>query len=869
MFFVRWLRVCAIVFRFAARYAFDGGTGRRLLLGEGLAECLIALGPLYVKAGQILATRSDLLPDTMTTPLARLQDDVPPMAGAELERVLQEAYGGPVEEVFESFDREVVASASIAQVHRATLKGGRRVAVKVVRRGVKRRLAGSFRALGPFAWALDRWIPACRRVRLLRRFGELRGLLVPQCDMTREAANQEAIRENFENHPYVHIPRVHREYCREGILVMDFVDGLPGRDARKAKIPAAQLARRAQEAIYTMLYFHGLCHADPHPGNLFVSEDGRISFIDFGIVARLSEEEKWGLSSFFFACTRHEWDLAVERSTRIFVEGDVDRLLALSTYREEMKAVLRYHFKERTCRWSTIAWFREANAVLLRHGGVYSTSFTKIELVFFSGEGFITQVDPDIDIWENARKFNDRYSPYLSDALKGSFDDWFRATSKVSLALQAEAAPVLIAQTHLDRCVLPSNYPLFVERASGCHLFCVDGHRYIDLSCGYGPHILGYAHPVVVEAVAEAVAQGCVNALGHRSEVDLARILVGAFPSGETAIFSNSGTEAVIHAVRLCRAWRRRDTVAKFEGHYHGFSDQGLVSSWFRCAGDKDEPRPVGGSVGCHSGVVESSLVLQYGHSRSLERLREQADRVACVILEPAPTSMAEWDATFLRQLRDLCTETGIPLIFDEVVTGFRVAWGGVQTLAGVEPDLTCLGKIIGGSLPCGAVVGRRDIMDGARTTRDPFRDVESKAFVSGTMSGNSLVCAAGVAVLTHLKEHPEIYVRLEEQTRWLRETMVASAARRGVAFRMKGARSIFALSFDHRSPKLYREKVAGSNFKANLALSYYMRRQGVYVPELHTMMLNAMHTQGDLEVVAAAFDHCLGEMVADGFFVL
>jgi glutamate-1-semialdehyde 2,1-aminomutase len=192
-----------------------------------------------------------------------------------------------------------------------------------------------------------------------------------------------------------------------------------------------------------------------------------------------------------------------------------------------------------------------------------------------------------------------------------------------------------------------------------------------------------------------------------------------------------------------------------------------------------------------------------------------------------------------------------------------------VQTLAGVEPDLTCLGKIIGGSLPCGAVVGRRDIMDAARSTRDPFRDVESKAFVSGTMSGNSLACAAGVAVLTYLKEHPEIYVRLEEQTRWLRETMVAIAARRGVPFRMKGARSIFSLSFDHRSPKLYREKVTGGNFKANLALSYYMRRQGVYVPELHTMMLNAMHTQADLEAVAAAFDHSLGEMVADGFFVL
>jgi glutamate-1-semialdehyde 2,1-aminomutase len=359
-----------------------------------------------------------------------------------------------------------------------------------------------------------------------------------------------------------------------------------------------------------------------------------------------------------------------------------------------------------------------------------------------------------------------------------------------------------------------------------------------------------------------------VNGIGHETEVQLAELLVDAFAGADKALLCNSGTEAALLATRLCRAKRRRTMVAKFEGHYHGFADQAMVSSWFRFTGDKHAPQPMAGTLGSDENVVRNTLVLQYGEIGGLERLREHADKLACVIIEPMPTSTATIDHEFLSALRSTCDDLGVPLVFDEVVTGFRVAYGGAQTLTGIVPDLTCLGKIIGGGLPCGAIVGRRELLDVARSSEDPFFDYENKAFAGGTLSGNSLTCRAGLAALTHLRDNPAIYRDLDAKTRRLRTDLEASTRKHGIACRINAQSSIFSLNFSHRQASVYRERMSGSNFKATIALAYYMRQHQVYLPELHSFLLSAAHTDEDLTMASKAFDLSLVEMLDDGLFV-
>jgi len=233
------------------------------------------------------------------------------------------------------------------------------------------------------------------------------------------------------------------------------------------------------------------------------------------------------------------------------------------------------------------------------------------------------------------------------------------------------------------------------------------------------------------------------------------------------------------------------------------------------------------------------------------------------------PSASAEYNFEFLSELRRLCTEYKIVLIFDEVVTGFRVSYGGAQHVIGVNPDLTTLGKIIGGGLPCGAVVGRTDIMSKAKTSNDPFINITTKAFVGGTLSGNSVTCAAGLAVLNYLDRNRDVYDRLEKKTKWLTAEFTKIAVSKAIPHNIKGNKSIFSITFDNCKPELIRDRISGSNFKANVALAYYIRKHQVYMPELHTMMLSNAHEQKDLQQVVDAFDYSLDEMPEDSFFIV
>ncbi|MFE7722006.1 aminotransferase class III-fold pyridoxal phosphate-dependent enzyme [Nocardia rhizosphaerihabitans] len=835
---------------------------------EAILGFLLRMGPIYIKIGQIAATRSDLLPESWVNTLRVLQDHTPHMAVDRTRRAIERELGAPLASVFRSFNLVPIASASVAQVHVAELLDGRKVAVKLVKDSVPEQIEESLRSLSTVVRVVHTLAWPVRYLDMPTRFDEVARLLRPQADMRHEATQQRRIHANFASHPYVKVPAVLSEFVTERMLVMEYMEGIPGKDAATVGFPRERLAQRLQDVIYTMLYMHGICHGDPHPGNVMFTAEGEVILVDYGVTAELTEDEKWGLSSFYYACSRKEWDVAVERFTRHFVLAGPQLAKRREAYDAEMVEVIRHHFDISNNRWSTVAYFNDVNAVLRRYDSQYTTTFTKVELVFLSGEGFATQINPGIDIWSNARKFTDRYSPYMSAEVEQRFEAEFQDQMPASLAMRDRAQSTLVAPTHIDRYFFPSSFPVFVERAAGGSVTDCDGNTFIDLSGGYGPHLLGYAHPAINAAIAGGLDKGLVNGIGNTPELELAEKLVSAFPAAEKAILCNSGTESVLFAIRMARGYRRRTLVAKFEGHYHGFSDQAMVSSWFRFSGAKDKPEPVAGSLGTDPAAVAGTVVMQYGDIAGLERLRERADELACVLLEPMPTSVVTLNTEFLRELRALCTELDIPLIFDEVVSGFRVAYGGAQVLADVHPDLTCLGKVIGGGLPCGSVIGKRYLIDMAKSSQDPFYDYENKVFAGGTLSGNSLTCTAGLAVLNHLDSHREIYPQLEANTQRLAQIMRAATESRSIACRINARHSIFSLNFSHRDAGLYRERMAGSNFKATIALAYYMRKHHVYLPEMHSFLISAAHGVEDMDQVALAFEKSLDEMLSDQLFV-
>ena len=836
---------------------------------DAILKFLVRMGPIYIKLGQIAATRSDLLPPTWVDTLRVLQDQTPHMDREQSRRAIERELGGPISGTFASLDLTPIASASVAQVHLAELLDGRKVAVKLVKDTVPEQIDTSLDAIGTMVKMAHRSAPKLRELNLPGRFEEVARLLRPQADMNYEAQQQARIGANFRAHPYVHVPSAIDGMVTDRMLVMEFMEGIPGKLSSTVDFPPEQLARRLQDVIYTMLYMHGVCHGDPHPGNVLFTPTGELILLDYGVTVELSEDEKWGLSSFYYACTRKEWQIAIDRFTRYFVIAGDKLGEGRAAYDAEMAEVLRYHFDISSSQWSTVSYFNDVSAVLRKYDSTYTTNFTKVELVFLSCEGFASQIDPNIDIWANAAKFTDRYSPYMNAEIEQRFEAGFAEQMPTSLKMRDRARDTLVAPTHIDRYFFPSGFPVFVKESQGGSVTDFDGNSYVDLSGGYGPHLLGYAHPVVKSAIFDATERGLVNGIGNEAEIELAEHLVDAFPAADKAVLCNSGTEAILFAIRMCRGYRRRNKVAKFEGHYHGFSDQGMVSSWFRFGGDKNRPDPVAGSLGSDPATVANTVVAQYGDIEGLQRLRDEADDLACVILEPMPTSVVALDIEFLTELRSLCTELDIPLIFDEVVSGFRVAYGGVQVMAGIHPDLTCLGKVIGGGLPCGAVVGKQYLVDMAKSSQDPFNDYENKVFAGGTLSGNSLTCATGLAVLRHLDQNRDIYDRLETNTQQLATRLRDATSERDIACRINGRNSIFSLNFSHRAAGLYRERMAGSNFKATIALAYYMRKHQVYLPELHSFLISAAHTADDLDRVAVAFEKSIDEMLTDQLFVV
>ena len=312
--------------------------------------------------------------------------------------------------------------------------------------------------------------------------------------------------------------------------------------------------------------------------------------------------------------------------------------------------------------------------------------------------------------------------------------------------------------------------PLFVRRAAGCLITDVDGNEFIDFVGSWGPMILGHAHPEVVEAIQRTAADGTSFGAPCPLEVELADMVCRSVPSLEKVRFVSSGTEATMSAVRLARGYTGRKVVVKFDGCYHGHADTFLVR-----AGSGVITLGIPGSPGVPEDIVKNTLSIPYNDTVTLERtLRDESLDIACVIVEPVAGNMGVVppDQGFLQTLRRITSELGIVLIFDEVITGFRLALGGAQERFGITPDLTCLGKIIGGGLPVGAYGGRAEIMD--RVAPD------GPVYQAGTLSGNPLAMAAGLAMLKVVRR-PGFYEELEEKSDWFAAEMTGILARVGV----------------------------------------------------------------------------------------
>jgi glutamate-1-semialdehyde 2,1-aminomutase len=381
--------------------------------------------------------------------------------------------------------------------------------------------------------------------------------------------------------------------------------------------------------------------------------------------------------------------------------------------------------------------------------------------------------------------------------------------------------------------------PIFIKSAKGSIICDVDDNKYIDYICSWGALILGHAYPPVIKAIKLAVGKGTSYGMNSENELKLAKIIIDAFPSIEKVRLVNSGTEAVMSALRVARAYTGRDKIIKFEGCYHGHSDSLLVK-----AGSGATTFSVPDSAGVAKNNAKDTVLAPYNNFKAIEKaIKKNRKEIAAVIIEPIAGNMgvALPLPGHLEKLRKLTRKYGVLLIFDEVITGFRVAYGGVQTEYGIKPDLTTLGKIIGGGMPVGAFGGRKEIMD--------LLAPEGSAYQAGTFSGNPVTTAAGVKALETLRKNKKsLYKELDEKADLLERGLKAGAAKYNVNIRINRVGSMLTMFFTDRAVYDYQSAMA-SDTKMFARYFRKMLYLGVNLPpsQFETSFISDAHSWHDI----------------------
>jgi len=393
--------------------------------------------------------------------------------------------------------------------------------------------------------------------------------------------------------------------------------------------------------------------------------------------------------------------------------------------------------------------------------------------------------------------------------------------------------------------------PLFIDRADGCLIYDADGNCFIDYIGSWGPMILGHRHPAVVEAISAVLGRGFSFGAPTDLEIELAELVIAAVPSVEVVRMVNSGTEAAMSAIRLARGVTGRDIVIKFDGCYHGHADTLLVA-----AGSGVATLGIPGSPGVPDSVVQNTLSLPFNDGDTVKHvMEEKGDRVACIIIEPVGGNMGlvAPRAGFLETLREVTQKTGAMLIFDEVMTGFRVAYGGAQSLYGIEPDLTCFGKIIGGGLPVGAYGGKREIMSQIAP--------QGSVYQAGTLSGNPIAMAAGIATLQQLKSDG-FYESLELKSQRLVAGLAHAAETAGIAARVDHVGSMLGMFFTDSAVSNFED---AKTCDLELFSNFYngMRQHGIYIApsQFEALFISAAHTDEHIDATIHAAQSVLKDL--------
>lgn len=388
--------------------------------------------------------------------------------------------------------------------------------------------------------------------------------------------------------------------------------------------------------------------------------------------------------------------------------------------------------------------------------------------------------------------------------------------------------------------------PIFIEKAKGAYLHDVDGNQYIDFISSWGPLILGHAYAPVVEAVREQAKKGTSYGIPTALETEIAERALSMAPNIDKIRFVNSGTEACMSAIRLARGFTGREKIIKFSGCYHGHSDAFLIQ-----AGSGAVTFGSPNSPGVTKGTAQDTLLAAYNNVAQLEEIfKANPEQIAAVILEPVAGNMGcvPPQAGFMESVRHLCNQHGALLVFDEVMTGFRLAKGGAQELLGVDADIVAYGKVIGGGLPVGAFAARSEIMAQLAP--------EGPVYQAGTLSGNPLAMAAGLAMLTALDEQPEVFESLAEKTAYLHKGMEDVLSKTSVPYQINRVGSMLSLHFTD-APVVDFETAAKGNNDTFKRYFHHMLDQGVYLPPsaFESYFLNDAISYEDLDKTLAAFE--------------